>query len=294
MSKKKIGLLVVGAGIIVGAVMSGGTDPATTTAAVEPSTPPIATQVPTSPSRSVVPSVTPSPSPTPSAPTGIVTEVVDGDTIRVELPTGAETVRIIGIDTPEVVHPSQPEACFGAEATAYAKKALDGETVTLETDPTQDERDRYDRLLAHVYVGDELYAASAIAGGYGIHYIYEAPSSHADELDAAAAAAKADGRGIWASCDGRVDLPKVAPVPAATPAATGRRSRPRLPRHRLPGRRGRSRRVPPRWQRQRRSRLRELLIARRPGRGGSAMHIGRITYPIAVTGRGGAYRSMRR
>jgi micrococcal nuclease len=222
MSKKKIGLLVVGAGIIVGAVMSGGTDPATTTAAVEPSTPPIATQVPTSPSRSVVPSVTPSPSPTPSAPTGIVTEVVDGDTIRVELPTGAETVRIIGIDTPEVVHPSQPEACFGAEATAYAKKALDGETVTLETDPTQDERDKYDRLLAHVYVGDELYAASAIAGGYGIHYVYEAPSSHADELDAAAAAAKADGRGIWASCDGRVDLPKVAPVPAATPAATAK------------------------------------------------------------------------
>jgi micrococcal nuclease len=222
MSKKKIGLLVVGAGIIVGAVMSGGTDPATTTAAVEPSTSPIATQAPTSPSPSVVPSVSPSPSTTASAPTGIVTEVVDGDTIRVELPTGAETVRIIGIGTPEVVHPSQPEACFGVEATAYAKNALNGQTVTLETDPTQDERDTYDRLLAHVYVGDELYAESAIAGGYGIHYIYEAPSSHADELDAAAAAAKADGRGIWASCEGRVDLPKVAPVPAATPAATAK------------------------------------------------------------------------
>ena len=224
MSRKKIGLLAVGALVIVGAAMSGGAGPSTT-AANEPTTSPApsASTAPASASPSVAPaSASPSVTPAAAELTGTVTEVVDGDTIRVELPSGLETVRIIGIDTPEVVHPTQPEACYGAEATAFAKETLDGKTVTLEVDPTQDERDRYDRLLAHVYVGDTLYTEAAIAGGFGIHYIYERPSSHADELDAAAATAKAERHGIWAHCDGRVDLPATisTPAPDVTPAAT--------------------------------------------------------------------------
>jgi micrococcal nuclease len=153
-----------------------------------------------------------------------VVEVVDGDTIRVELASGLETVRIIGIDTPEVHHPSQPEACFGAEATDFATRILEGQSVFLEPDPTQDERDRYGRLLAHVHVGDDLYASEAIAGGFGIHYVYEVPSIHADELDAAAEAAQKAKVGIWASCQGRVDLPLTAPtpLPVAAPAATSK------------------------------------------------------------------------
>ena len=155
-------------------------------------TPTLAASASASPSPSVAPTTSPTTDPTPTlAPTpaplaGTVVEVVDGDTIRVELPSGIETVRIIGIDTPEVVHPTEPEACFGAEASAFAHDTLDGQAVTLELDPTQDERDRYDRLLAHVHVGDTLYAAEAIAAGYGIHYVYERPSIHAAELDAAA------------------------------------------------------------------------------------------------------------
>ena len=85
---------------------------------------------------------------------------------------------------------AEPEACFGKEASAFAHDTLDGQAVTLELDPTQDERDRYDRLLAHVHVGDTLYAAEAIAAGYGIHYVYERPSIHAAELDAAADTAR--------------------------------------------------------------------------------------------------------
>jgi micrococcal nuclease len=151
--------------------------------------------------------------------TGTVVEVVDGDTIRVELPTGIDTVRIIGIDTPEVVAPDRPESCFGKEATAFATGMLDGKTVTLEPDPTQGERDRFDRLLAHVHVGDGLYATEAIAAGFGIHYIYEDPSIHAADLDAAASAARDARLGIWASCEGRVDLPveSVGPVPFVGP-----------------------------------------------------------------------------
>jgi micrococcal nuclease len=218
MTRKKIARVVTGAVLLVGAALSGGVDPSDTTA-VEPSTAPASNP---SGAPSTDPSASPSPSvaPTSAGLSGVVTEVVDGDTIRVELPAGIETVRIIGIDTPEVVHPTQPEACYGAEATAFATTTLDGQTVTLEVDRTQDEWDKFDRLLAHVYVGDDLYTAAAIAGGFGIHYIYEVPSIHAAELDAAAAEARAEGRGIWASCEGRVDLPKVAPIPVVGPEAT--------------------------------------------------------------------------
>ena len=225
MSRKKIGLFAAGAIIAVAAVAGCGTDQGVA-AVTEPHRPP-----PTrprrplrrrrrrraTPSASLAPTPTLAPTPAPLA--GTVVEVVDGDTIRVELPTGLETVRIIGIDTPEIVHPTEPEACFGAEATAFAKETLDGQAVTLELDPTQDERDRYDRLLAHVHVGDALYAAEAIAGGYGIHYVYEVPSIHAAELDAADDAARDAGLGIWASCEGRVDLPLSRSSPAPVDAA---------------------------------------------------------------------------
>ena len=220
MSRKKISMLAVGAVIVVGVAMAG--EPAPSAAVVDPSS-----STPTTSQASAPTSISPTAraaSPSPSLdPTrvpldGTVAEVVDGETIRVDLPGGLETVRIIGIDTPEVVHPTQPEACFGAEATAFAKQTLDGKAVRLELDPSQDERDRYDRLLAHVYVGDELYTATAIAGGFGIHYVYEVPSLHAAELDAAQSAAETGKLGIWASCQGRVDLPLSAVAPA-TPKA---------------------------------------------------------------------------
>ena len=163
--------------------------------------------------------------PTPELLAGTVVEVVDGDTIHVQLPSGVEKVRIIGIDTPETVDPNRPASCFGPEATAFAKETLAGKPVTLELDPTQDRRDRFDRLLAHVHVGDALYAAEAIAGGYGIHYIYEVPSIHAAELAAAEASAKAANLGIWASCEGRVDLPLSAVRAHAGPVVGPRRRR---------------------------------------------------------------------
>ena len=193
---------LVGAGTVPTPTASATARPVSTPALVVDSTP-STTPVAVTP----VPSIPPAAGLQPSGVAAIVTEVVDGDTVRVQLPSGIETVRIIGIDTPEVVHPTEPEACFGAEASAFARETLDGQAVTLELDPTQDERDRYDRLLAHVHVGDALYAAEAIAGGYGIHYVYERPSIHAAELDAAADAARDAGLGIWASCEGRVDLP---------------------------------------------------------------------------------------
>ena len=72
-----------------------------------------------------------------------VVRVIDGDTIRVRVQGKEYTVRLIGVDTPETVHPTKTVQHFGAEASAYTKAALEAKTVTLEADPTGDTRDRY-------------------------------------------------------------------------------------------------------------------------------------------------------
>jgi len=80
-----------------------------------------------------------------------VTHVVDGDTIDVELPDGSdETVRYIGIDTPETVKPGTPVECGGPRAHEANERLVAGRTVTLRFDAER--RDVYDRLLAYVYV----------------------------------------------------------------------------------------------------------------------------------------------
>ena len=75
-----------------------------------------------------------------------VTRVVDGDTIQVELDGRDTTIRIIGIDTPEMDGPYTQEECFGREASAYAEQALAGAEVELEFDV--DRADRFGRTLA--------------------------------------------------------------------------------------------------------------------------------------------------
>ena len=64
-----------------------------------------------------------------------VIRVVDGDTVDVQFEDGrTERIRLIGIDTPEVVDPRRPVQCFGREASAHAHELLDGQTVSLKVD----------------------------------------------------------------------------------------------------------------------------------------------------------------
>jgi micrococcal nuclease len=80
-----------------------------------------------------------------------VTHVVDGDTIDVELADGGDdTVRYIGIDTPETVKPGTPVQCGGPEAHQVNERLVGGRTVTLRFDAER--RDVYGRLLAYVYL----------------------------------------------------------------------------------------------------------------------------------------------
>ena len=91
--------------------------------------------------------------------------MVDGDTIRVRLASGAtEPVRYIGMDTPETNHPTRGEEPYGREATAVNRRLVAGKTVGLELDVQ--ERDRYGRLLAYVWVDGVMINAELVRLGY--------------------------------------------------------------------------------------------------------------------------------
>lgn len=83
----------------------------------------------------------------------VVTRVVDGDTLDLTFADGrSERLRLIGVDTPETVHPTIGEEPGGREASYFTKEALAGKTVLVEFDA--EERDRYGRLLGYVYTTD--------------------------------------------------------------------------------------------------------------------------------------------
>jgi micrococcal nuclease len=101
---------------------------------------------------------------TPRTVIGQVVAVVDGDTIQVRIGGRTENVRYIGMDSPEMRHPTRGEEPGAREATETNRKLVQGQTVRLELDVQ--ERDGYGRLLAYVYLGDMMINAEMVAQGY--------------------------------------------------------------------------------------------------------------------------------
>lgn len=128
-----------------------------------------------------------------------VVRVVDGDTIKVDVDGVEETVRLIGMNTPETVDPRRPVECFGKEASLKAQELLDGQLVRLQTEASQGERDKYHRLLAYVTREDGLFFNKhMIEQGYAYEYTYRLPYQYQSEFMAAQKEAEAAGRGLWA------------------------------------------------------------------------------------------------
>jgi micrococcal nuclease len=134
-----------------------------------------------------------------------VVRVVDGDTVAVRIGSREETVRLIGIDTPETVDPRSPVECFGQEASDRTKALLPAGTgVRLVADV--EPRDRYDRLLAYVYRDDGTFVNLALVeDGYASVATFPPNVAHTSEFTAAAGRARAEGRGLWGSCGGPDD-----------------------------------------------------------------------------------------
>lgn len=128
-----------------------------------------------------------------------VAAVIDGDTIQVLIDGKKETLRLIGIDTPETVDPRKPVQCFGKEASAKAKSLLSGKSVKLEADPIQGERDKYQRLLRYVFLEDGTnFNRLMISEGYAHEYTYSTPYKYQAEFKQAQKEAEAAKKGLWA------------------------------------------------------------------------------------------------
>jgi micrococcal nuclease len=125
---------------------------------------------------------------------------IDGDTISVNMNGRKESVRLIGVDTPETHRPNTPVQCYGVAAAAYTKNTIGNQKVKLVADPTNQNRDRYGRLLRYVYLPDgRLLDEDLVANGYGFAYTLF-PFQKKAEFVQAEAQAKAAGKGLWGNC----------------------------------------------------------------------------------------------
>ena len=152
-------------------------------------------------------SVTTGPAPSPTTDTTVtlrqraqVLSVTDGDTIKVRLANGRQvTVRLIGIDTPEVYGGVE---CGGKQASASMRRlAPVGAQVVLVSDPTQDRVDRYGRILRYVMKAGRDLNRAQVASGWATVYVYGGtPFRRVAGYRTAESTASAVGRGIWSRC----------------------------------------------------------------------------------------------
>jgi len=129
-----------------------------------------------------------------------VSQVVDGDTLKIETESGPVTVRIIGIDTPETVHPFKPVELGGQDASDKAKELLEGQIVTIhyDPDPKHGKWDKYQRLLAYLDLPDGRdFGLVMIQGGFTKAYP-DYPFSRQELYLEAEQVARQEKVGLWA------------------------------------------------------------------------------------------------
>lgn len=122
-----------------------------------------------------------------------VERVKDGDTIVLN---DGQTVRLIGVDTPETVKPNAPIEPYGEEASAFTKQILTGKVIYLEKDVS--ETDQYGRLLRYVYLEDgTLLNEYLIKEGYGKMVTYPPDVKHVELFKEAQIYAMENNKGLW-------------------------------------------------------------------------------------------------
>lgn len=127
---------------------------------------------------------------------GVVVRVVDGDTIHVRLADRVEKVRYIGVNAPELHHPTKGEEPGGREAAAVNRALTGDKHVRLELDVSA--RDRYGRLLAYVWVGDTMVNAELVRRGYAQVMTVPPNVRHQALFLKLQREAREAGRGLWA------------------------------------------------------------------------------------------------
>lgn len=130
-----------------------------------------------------------------------VVDIVDGDTIKVLIDGKEETVRMLGIDTPETKDPRRGVQCYGQAASHYTKDLLMGQPVHLLPDPMEQNRDKYDRLLRYVYLPDgTCLNEKLVREGYAFAY-ERFPTTRTGRLKQLEAFARQHKMGLWGDCN---------------------------------------------------------------------------------------------
>jgi len=132
-------------------------------------------------------------------PTGLdalVVRVVDGDTIHVRIADAVEKVRYIGVNTPELHHPTRRKEPGGREAHAANRRLVEGKRVRLDLDVQS--RDRYGRMLAYVWIGDTMVNAELVRLGFAQVMTVPPNVRHQALFLKLQRAAREAGRGLWA------------------------------------------------------------------------------------------------
>ena len=123
---------------------------------------------------------------------------VDGDTAKFELDGKEITVRFLGIDTPETVHPTKGEEPYGKEASNYTKGKLENaHKIEIEYDENASETDKYERPLVWVWVDDTLLQEELISNGLARTYMLQDNYKYAWMLQENEEKAKEEKVGIW-------------------------------------------------------------------------------------------------
>ena len=129
--------------------------------------------------------------------TGVVTEVVDGDTIVVQ---GVGTVRYVGIDTPELHHPRKPLQRLARRASEENRRLVAGRRVRIVLD--REARDRYGRLLGYIYVGDVMVNEVLVRRGYARTLTIPPNTAHAATFAMLERSARQARIGLWGPSEG--------------------------------------------------------------------------------------------
>lgn len=135
-----------------------------------------------------------------------VTKVLDGDTLVANVAGNEVTIRLIGIDTPEVVDPRKPIQCYGQEASARAKEMLSNQKIYLEKEKSKDKENKqydiYGRVLAYVHFSDgSLYNQYMIENGFAKEYTFNSEKyKYQKEFRDAQKVAKKNKIGLWSAC----------------------------------------------------------------------------------------------
>lgn len=130
-----------------------------------------------------------------------VTKVVDGDTVHISINGTKEEIRLIGVDTPETVHPTKSVQCFGPEASEHTKQLLPrGTRVYVVRDI--ESRDRYGRLLAYLYrAADNLFINNdLVLNGWARPYPYPPNTTLETTFSESAHHAETHRLGLWSRC----------------------------------------------------------------------------------------------